>query len=531
MNGYFRLILSENATEVELFPPTDGGNDLELNELTEYLKQQKIEGFDLLVLSKALRTMGDTSVIVPLMKKPIFPVGETYNLRITDDKMQAFARFYAPTEGAHMLSREDIIKDMNFKKITVGINTEAIDSFLKERHYCEDYLIAEGRQPRQGRDADIEYFFNTDLSTKPVVKEDGSVDFFNLNTINHCRKGDLLAKLTKAIPSFPGSDIFGAMIKGRDVKVLSLKHGKNIEVSENGLELHAMLDGHVSLVDDEVFVSDVYEVENVGTATGNIDSTGSVVVTGNVQSGFRIRATGNVEVRGVVEGAVIEADGDIIIGRGMNGMGKGKLKAGGRIVAKYIENASATSVGFIESESILHSTVNSQTEIEVTGKRGLIAGGVVRATSKITCKTLGSSMGADTAVEVGVDPTAKERYQFLQKDLIELQKNIKNMKVVIENFQKKISTGVKFTPEQVKYVQTLMKTFKETNAKLKEESNEFDALDEAIRSSGHACIVVTGQVYPGTKVTIGDASLIVKDNIKYCRLIREGGEVKLSAID
>ena len=39
----------------------------------------------------------------------------------------------------------------------------------------------------------------------------------------------------------------------------------------------------------------------------------------------------------VVEGAIIEAGGDIIINRGVNGMGKGNLVAGGRVIAKFIE--------------------------------------------------------------------------------------------------------------------------------------------------------------------------------------------------
>ena len=51
---------------------------------------------------------------------------------------------------------------------------------------------------------------------------------------------------------------------------------------------------------DEVVVSDVYEVENVGPATGNIESNGSVLVKGNVQAGFSVKAKGNVEIRGVL---------------------------------------------------------------------------------------------------------------------------------------------------------------------------------------------------------------------------------------
>ena len=96
-----------------------------------------------------------------------------------------------------------------------------------------------------------------------------------------------------------------------------------------------MVDGHVSLVEGKVFVSDVYEVENVDLSTGNIDFEGSVQVKGNVSSNFVIRAGGNVIISGVVEGAYIEAGGNIIIARGMNGMTKGILKAGGNIVAKF----------------------------------------------------------------------------------------------------------------------------------------------------------------------------------------------------
>lgn len=82
------------------------------------------------------------------------------------------------------------------------------------------------------------------------------------------------------------------------------------------------MDGHVSLVEGKVFVSDVYEVENVDLSTGNIDFEGSVQVNGNVSSNFVIRAGGNVIISGVVEGAYIEAGGNIIIARGMNGMAR-----------------------------------------------------------------------------------------------------------------------------------------------------------------------------------------------------------------
>ena len=419
MNGYFRLIINDQFTSIEIFPPTDGGDRVELTEVLAYLQQQKIEFTEAVKLNCAISTVKDQPVIFPLASKEMYPVSETFSLKISEDKMEAVARFYPASEGGAKLTAQDIIKELNFKKVMFGIDTDVIEEFVKEPKYCSDYIVAKGKQPVQGTDASIDYFFNTDLSSKPKVKEDGSVDFFNLNTINHCKDGDLLARLKKAVPSVPGADVHGNRVKGRDVKFLNLKHGKNIRLSDDGCEMYSTINGHVSLIEGSVFVSDVYQVENVGPATGNIESAGSVLVTGNVQAGFRIKASGNVEVRGVVEGAIIEAGGDIIINRGVNGMGKGYLEAGGRVIAKFIENATVKSGAYVQAESILLSHVNAKTEVEVDGKRGIIAGGVVRATEKITCKILGSPMGADTAVEVGIEPLAKERYQFLQKDMIE----------------------------------------------------------------------------------------------------------------
>lgn len=530
MNGYFRLTTNQQMTAIEVFPPTDDGIRVELSEILSYLQQQKIEFTEAVKLNSVLATLKDKPITFPLLQKSIHEVSESFSLQVSEDKMEAVVRFYPPSEGGTRMTVQDIIKDLMSRKVTCGIDTDVIELFVKEPMYCTDYVVARGNQPIQGTDASIEYFFNTDLSSKPKMKEDGSVDFFHLNTINHCKENDLLARLTKAVPSVPGADVFGNRVKGRDVKFLNFKYGKNIRLSEDGCEIYSTINGHVSLVEDSVFVSDVYEVENVGPATGNIESEGSVVVNGNVQAGFRIIAKGNVEVRGIVEGAIIDAGGDIIINRGVNGMGRGDLRAGGCVIAKFIENATVTSGSYIQAESILVSHVNAKTEIEVDGKRGIIAGGVVRATDKITCKILGSPMGADTAVEVGIEPMAKERYQFLQKDIIEGQKNLRNMKQVIENFQKKLKEGVKVTPEQMKYAQELVKQYMELGEKMLQEDNEMAALEATMQNSRTACIVVNGEIYAGTKVTISDVSMVVKNSFKYCKLIRDASDIRITAL-
>ena len=79
---------------------------------------------------------------------------------------------------------------------------------------------------------------------------------------------------------------------------------------------------------DKIFVSDVYDVpDDVDNSTGDIEFNGSVVVHGNVRTGFCIKCGGNIEVYGVVEGADLDAGGDIILHRGVQGMSRCQIHA------------------------------------------------------------------------------------------------------------------------------------------------------------------------------------------------------------
>ena len=530
MNGYFQLINANGATSVRLVPPTDGGMALNVNELTDYLSAKNVKIDNLPSFYQAFAAVTQETIL-PVTARPSYPQQEMLVVSISDDHMTATARFYPPSNDGELLkSVDEIVQDLKFRKVIVGIDTAAIEGFLKNRRYCEDIVVARGIEPVHGTDASIEYFFNTDLSVRPTRNEDGSVDFFHLNTINHCKQGELLARLTKETEGKAGQSVTGDPIRPRQIKRLSLKYGNNIDINEEKTELRSRVNGHVSLVTEKVFVSDVYEVENVGTATGNIETEGSVVVNGNVLSGFSVHAKGNVEVRGVVEGAEIVCGGDIIVARGINGMGRGVLKADGRVIMKYAENATIIAGDYVESESILHSNVSAGTEVRVEGKKGFIAGGVVRATSKITCKTLGSEMGADTLVEVGMDPQQKKIYQELQKEIIEIQKNLNNIQPILANATMKLKRGEQLKPEQVKYIQSLGAANKQQTERLEEVKAQLRGLDEKMRGEGNSCVIVTGDAYQGSKIAIGDVSMVLRQSMAYTRFVKDKGDIKATAI-
>ena len=525
MNGYFQLVEDSGHVGVKIFPPTEDGEKARVNEVMEYLTSRGIV-CDLSVLNQVING-ADKPVVLKLHAGVCPREDENYKLEISEDNMTVTARFYPPSDTGMRLTVPEFVNDLRYKKVVYGIKSEVLEAFFASPEYCTDVIVAEGTPPRHGTDALVQYFFNTDLKVRPTLKEDGSVDFFNLNTISHCKEGDELARLIPADLGEEGMNVLGERLKPRDVKKAVLKFGRNIELSEDKMSIFSKVNGHVTLTDDKVFVSDVLEVENVDNSIGNIDYEGSVQINGNVGSNFTVKAKGNIVVNGVVEGAFIEAGGDIIIARGMNGMSKGKLQAGGNIVAKFLENASAIAKGYVSTESILHSTVMAGTEVNVTGKRGFITGGRVCATNSITVKTLGSSMGAMTTVEVGADPSVKVRFQELQKNIAEIQKVLKTISPVVTAFEQKQELGAQLPEDKVQYIMSLKKLRDLKTEEMDKSLKEMEELQDIIEDKQQAQVVVTGEVFPGTKIVIGEVSKTIQSSVKYCRFVKNRGDVTM----
>lgn len=529
-NGYFKIVNAVGGGfGVKFIPPVDGGEAVHIGELVAWLEAHSIS-YDLSALKQFLDSGKEITCTLGRGDCPV--IHESYKLDISEDNMLATVRFYPPSDGGNRMNINEFLSDLRYKKIVSGIQMQEVqEHFQSEGVYCTELLVAKGKPARNGKDAEIEYLFNTDLRVRPTLNEDGSVDYFNLNVINHCHEGDVLARIIPEDEGEYGMDIMGTRIKPRDVKRATLKFSNHVALSEDKMSISSMVDGHVMLVEDKVFVSNVYEVENVDISTGNIEFNGSVQVNGNVASNFTVRASGNVIIDGVVEGAHIYAGGNIIIARGMNGMSKGVLEAGGNIVAKFIESATVCAEkGYVNAGSILHSDVTAGDEVVVEGKKGFLTGGHVRAANKINVKTLGAEMGSHTVVEVGVNPALKAEYTELQKDVMDLMKAIKDAQPILVNFAEKRARGAKFSAEQLAYIKQVAKKMEADKQNLIQKNNRLQDFQEIFATQRRAAVEVTGEVYPGTTIVIGDVSMTVQSSYKYCRFVREQGEVRMGPL-
>lgn len=525
-NGYFRLVKDGGGTGIALYPPQDGGEDIRLGELLGYLDGQNI-AYDRKRIEMLLREGQETVCRIGVGVCPQVP--ETYTLSVSEDGMLATVRFFPPSEGAPRMSYDEFIGDLGFKKIVFGIQTDGLKKhFGMQPSYCEDVVVAKGEDAVAGVDARIEYMFETDLERKPTLREDGSVDYFHMTVINQCRKGDVLAQIIPEQQGVDGHDIYGKSIKPKAAHPAVLRFGRNIALSEDKRSITSKVDGHVTLVDDKVFVSDVYEVTNVDVSTGNIEFEGSVQVNGDVSENYEVKAGGNVIVNGLVEGARIIAGGNIIVAKGMNGMSKGFLRAGGNVIVKFLENTKVVAGGYVQAEAILHSKVSAGDEIIVEGRKGMIVGGYAQASRKITAKCIGANLGATTVLEVGMNPLVKVQSVQVQEKIAECTKTIEDAQTILSNFKDKVKRGIQYTEAQLLYMKSLSAKVQEKNKELEKLNARVEQLKQKMELQKTAEVVVNDEIYPGTTIIIGDTSKAIQSGYHYCKFVREQGEIKMA---
>ncbi len=205
MNGYFKLKHVTDKMILKLIPPSGDGKPVNVNDVIDYMTM-KDYACDLPTLKRAVDAAADKEVVFVLGQGKRAPERECYKLTITPDKMYVYAKFYEASEGGGEVNAGEILRDLEARGVKSSIK----------------------------KDAYIEYKFNTNKKAKPTLNEDGSVDFFNLNILNHCGKGDVLAILYREEPGELGEDIYGTRIRPPAVKTEKLKRGAIMHKRRSG---------------------------------------------------------------------------------------------------------------------------------------------------------------------------------------------------------------------------------------------------------------------------------------------------------
>ena len=523
LSDWFSLDYREDGVylTVYLFESEHADNS-KVSEIQQFIKRKKVEGINNEAILYAISNTGHPVKIAEA--QPELPVDEEIIITVSRDRMKATA-VLLPPYGGKALTCEDVMQKLRDMGVIHGIDEEAIVRLLNNKQYGKEEAIAAGTAPQRGKDAVITYHIDTNKNAKPTINSDGTVNYHSLNNIENVKQGQILAVLTPPTDGIPGMTVTGNQMPSVPGRPLALPKGKHA-ISDDGLKLLAATDGKAELISGKIHVYSIHEVRsNVDNSTGNIDFIGSVIIHGNILSGFEVKAGGSIEVRGVVEGASLIAERDIILRKGFQGMKKGVIKAGGSVTARFIENGTVFAKEDIVAETLMHSHVVSGGHIRLVGKNALIVGGKVHATLGISALTIGSPMATRTLLEVGISPEVRDEYDSLKEQLAQLEKEMAKVEQILALLSRMESTGQ--LPIEKKIIQQRAVTTKiEYSVRIPEIRARLNELEETLLESANGKIHGKKTVYPGVIITIGPSSLHVKDTVKYATFMRDEGEIR-----
>ena len=523
-NGYFIFSAKEDGTYITIMPPQNGGKAVSADNIISYLESIKFNDFDSLDIVAATKA-GD-NVQHKISDITMKSCNSICIYDIDAVKMSMTAIMYPPVGDGGYMTVTEVEGDLQAKGVKYGIDKAVIEEYVNNRVYNTTFEVARGTEPVQGTDAKIEYLFNTQHIGNPRVNDDGTVDYHELDLISKVVEGQPVAKIIPENKGTPGRNIMGEEIAPARVSKKNFKYSKNVHISEDGLLLISDVNGHATLENDKVFVSNTYDVPvDVDNTTGDIDYDGNVIVRGNVRAGFSLKATGDITIMGVVEGAYVEAGGNLTINCGIQGMNKAEIRSGGNLVTKFIENATVVCGGSIETDTMLHSSTFASDIINVSGKNGLLVGGTARSTKCVTAKVIGNEMGTDTNVYVGVDPILRKKVRTLAENIKKYTEDKEKLNQIVSVLRKKMELEGSLDDAKKEMLQKSTKNLILLEQSIKQCTEEYKKGQEELVEGDDARVKIKGTIYPGVKLSFGDTLYRVKDRNDYCQFAKQGADV------
>lgn len=428
-------------------------------------------------------------------------------IHLAQNSMMAWMLLFPPVGSGELPYADIAMGALRKSGITTGIDMGIIDNALRELRYFDLVAIAWGTPVVEGQDGRVVEHFPRQHVREPQVDEHGNVDYREANYVRTLHKGDIICDIIAPVEGSDGLQVTGKVVKAKVVQAAKPPAGRNTTVTPEGDHLVAALDGHLEYAGKVFQIKSILEIPgDVDYATGNINFFGDVHIVGDVRENFAVKATGSVTIDGLVEAATVEADGDIIITKGVLGDNKAIVRSKKTIRAKYLENCMVYAGDCVFADCIIASQVYSDNRISVLSGRGTIIGGCVSAAIVLEAAVLGSKAGRRTEVILGRMPNVEQERQNSALESKALQEQLDELERQIPYLESRPASA-----ENDKLLSKLRLNRSVLSMKLEKFNRRLVEL-ESMTPDLASCRMRCATVYPVTSVTIGSAARTI-DNV------------------
>ncbi|TQR13772.1 DUF342 domain-containing protein [Psychrobacillus soli] len=503
------ITLSEENGRVFIAINNDGYNLKKFDELTRKHTRLKVSNF--LALKKALENKSHDPIEIGSWI-------ESMELVISADKMEAFLTIYESQNYIQENLAEihtNIQKVLQEQRITYG--HKPIDLLTVKTG--KTYIVAKGLPPQKGEDAKVTYL--NQAEKKPLVKDDGKADFFDMNFIVEIKEGSWLGEKTPPQKGVEGINIFGETVPAELGDDVPLKYDMKsaYEVEEGGKTvLRSKTKGVIGEVNGVLSVQKHLVIDgDVGLETGNLTFDGSIQVKGTVMAGYSVIASGDVSIEGK-EGVnaaelIKSTEGDVFIKGGIFGRSVTKVEAHKNI---YIKHANECTLEAKENIYIGFYTLGSTiaaNQIFLDERKGKIIGGKMMAINSITAAYSGNSLERKTELIVqGIDrKILTENAKVKAEEMIKLQEEMPKLSDQISHFKQLNNT---MTVQQIAAYEQTKQKYNQLQVEVKEIDAEIQRILKMLRQTSSYHIHITKEANAGTIIQIGYKSSVLSSATK-----------------
>ena len=231
-----------------------------------------------------------------------------------------------------------------------------------------------------------------------------------------------------------------------------------------------------------------------------------------------VKATGNITVSKRIEAATVSAGKDLLVRGGILGGGKADISAVGNVFAQFIENATVSSGGSIQSDSIVNSHVTAYKDVNIFGKTSTIVGGTLKSNRRVRTKYLGSETCVKTVVEVGIEESVTATLNDMRAELEAEEEELLKIERTLELCKEKKNV------DQKMYMQ-LVRTKIEKTADIHRVKSLYEQVRRRVEVGKYAEVVVEKRVYPGVRLLIDGKTAVVENEYEEIVFKRKGDKI------
>lgn len=458
-----------------------------------------------------------------------FTLAQGTYLRVEEDEMAAWL-YLMPPEPDMEYTKQMLIDYLASKGVIEGLHQSNLSAIIKKQVYEREILVARGREIEDGANGYFEYLFKPEEYGAPKIREDGSVDYTNINALPNVKAGEKVAIYHQAIPSVDGCTVLGNVLPGKLYHDLPPMRGKGIRREDEFY--YAQMDGKIEVKDGKIDIQNVHEITgDVDMIIGKVEFFGDIIIHGNVEEGVVIRAGRNIEIHGSTSLANLYAGGDIILSRGIQGGNRSKVTARGNVFAEFIEHTTVEAGGTVQANVFMNSNIYAKDKVIATGKKGSIIGGYVDAVKGVEAVCAGNAAEIKTIIHCGYEAQTHEKMLEIRKKETEIKAKIAELvDTMTEALREKRMRGVQ-TPQSTENKLVDWDKLKDQYfVELDKVEGERTQLEDMVESSKGAEIKIDGNLFRGVVICINAEQIMIERNTCYMRYNVEKGVIEGSVI-